>query len=103
MVLRRLKELEVDVYFQNEDIFLSQESSELILTLHAAPAQAESEDKSTNIKWGIRKSTGDPNSPAFSRPCYGYDRDKDKNLIINEREATVVKKIFGWYLQGWVS
>ena len=52
VVLRMLKELGVDVYFQNEGIFLSQESSELILTLHAALAQAESEDKSTNHnKW----------------------------------------------------
>jgi len=80
VVLRRLKDLGVDVYFQNEDIFLSQESSELILALHAALAQAESEDKSSNIKWGIRKSTRNPDSPAFSRPCYGYDHDKEKNL-----------------------
>ena len=42
MVLRRLKELGVDVYFQNEGIFLSNESSELILSLQAALAQAES-------------------------------------------------------------
>jgi site-specific DNA recombinase len=39
--------------------------------------------------------------PVFSRTCYGYDRDEDKNLIINEQEATTVKKIFGWYIQGW--
>ena len=73
----------------------------MILTLHAALAQAESEDKSTNIKWGIRRSTTHPNSPAFSRTCYGYDRDDDKNLIINKHEADTVKKIFRWYIQGW--
>ena len=73
MVLRRLKELGVDVYFQNEGIFLSNESSELILSLQAALAQAESENKSTDIRWGIRKSTTNPDSPAFSRPCFGYE------------------------------
>ena len=30
------------------------------MTLHAAFAQAESEDKSTNIKWGIRRSAMHP-------------------------------------------
>ena len=101
VVLRRLKDLGVDVYFQNENIFLSQESSELILTLHAALAQAESEDKSANIRWGIRNSTRNPYSPAISRPCYGYDRDKDKNLVIDEQEAETVRRIFEWYEQGW--
>ena len=101
VVLRRLKELGVDVYFHNEDVLLSSEAGELLLSLHAALAQAESEDKSTNIKWGIRRSTTHPDSPAFSRTCYGYDRDDDKNLIINESEADIVKKIFGWYVQGW--
>ncbi len=101
VVLRRLKELGVDVYFSNEDVLLSSEAGELILTLHAALAQAESEDKSTNIKWGIKRSTSHPNSPAFSRTCFGYDRDDDKNLIINEHEANIVRRIFEWWVQGW--
>ena len=101
VVLRRLKELGVNVYFQNEDVLLSSEAGELILTLHAALAQAESEDKSTNIKWGIKRSTTHPDSPAFSRTCFGYDRDDDKNLIINEHEADIVRRIFEWYVQGW--
>ena len=101
VVLRRLKELGVDVYFQNEDISLLSEAGEFLLTLHAALAQAESEDKSTNIRWGIKNSTRNPNSPAFSRTCFGYDRDNQKNLVINEREAEVVRKIFSLYEQGW--
>ena len=101
MVLRRLKELGVDVYFQNEGIFLSNESSEFMLSLHAALAQAESEDKSTDIRWGIRKSTAKADSPAFSRPCFGYVRNDDNKLIINEKEAETVRKIFCWYEQGW--
>jgi len=101
VVLRQLKELGVDVYFQNGGIFLSNESSEFMLSLHAALAQAESEDKSTDIRWGIRKSTTNPDSPAFSRPCFGYVRNEDKKLVINEQEAEMVRKIFSWYEQGW--
>lgn len=64
-------------------------------------AQAESEDKSANIKWSIKRSSMYPDSPAFSRPYYGYDRDKNKNLVINEQEAETVRRIFEWYEQGW--
>ncbi len=76
VVLRRLKELGVNVCFQNEGKFLSNESNELILSLHAALAQAESEDKSSSIRWGIRKSTGNPDSPAFSRPKHTHSEQR---------------------------
>jgi len=101
VVIRRLKELGVDVYFQHEDVLLSSEAGELIMTLHAALAQAESEDKSTNIRWGIRRSTSHPDSPFFSRLCFGHGHDGAKHLVINEHEADIVRRIFGWYAQGW--
>jgi DNA invertase Pin-like site-specific DNA recombinase len=101
VTLRRLKELDVDVYFQNEDVLLSSEAGEFLLTLQAALAQAESEDKSANIKWGIRRSAMHPDSPAFSRTCFGYHRDGQKNLVIDDRDAAIVRRIFGWHVQGW--
>src|SRR3989339_1773708 len=49
VTLRRLKELKVDVFFYNEQIHLLSQAGELLLTLHAGIAQAESENKSENI------------------------------------------------------
>ena len=69
----------------------------MLLTLHAGIAQAESENKSTDIRWGIRKSTTNPDSPAFSIPCFGYVRNEKGKLVINEPEAETVRKIFSWY------
>jgi DNA invertase Pin-like site-specific DNA recombinase len=63
--LRRLKELGVDVYFHNENVFLLNEAGELMLTIYAALAQSESAHKSTNIKWGIKRSATHPyNGPS---------------------------------------
>jgi len=102
MTLRRLKELKVDVYFQNEDILLLSEEGEFLLTLHAALAQAKSEEKSTNIRWGIKRSAMHPDShPVLPRTCFGYGRDGNRHLVIDDREAAVVRRIFGWYAQGW--
>jgi DNA invertase Pin-like site-specific DNA recombinase len=75
VTLRRLKELHVDVYFQNEDVFLMTGDGEMLLTLYAGLAKSESEEKSGNIKWGIQRSTMHPDSPAFSRKCYGRKSD----------------------------
>ena len=52
---RELKSLNVDIYFENQKIYLSNSNSEFILTLLSAFYQAESENLSYNIKWGIRK------------------------------------------------
>lgn len=100
ITLRRLKELNVDVYFQNEMLFLHDPKSELMLTLHSAWAEAESANKSENIKWGIRRSTLNPQSPAFSRKCFGYEKDDDGNLVINPDEAKIVDLIYDLYGQG---
>jgi len=50
---------------------------------------------------GIKRSAMHSDSPAFSRPCYGYDRDEKKHLVINEREAEVLRTVFEWYGRGW--
>ena len=101
ITLRRLKELRVDVYFQNENIFLLSSEGELLLTLHASVAQAESQAKSENVKWGIQRSTLNPESPAFSRKCFGYEKDEDGHLIINPDEALIVEMIYDLYGQGY--
>ena len=52
-VIRMLKELNVDVYFENEKIWLSKERNEFMMTTYAAIAQEESMMKSRSIKWGL--------------------------------------------------
>jgi len=45
---------------------------------------------------GLRKSLIDPDFPACSRRCYGYDRNKEEGLILNIAEARIVLKLFDW-------
>ena len=53
--IRHLNEIGVEVRFEREGISTFSADGELLLTLLAAFAQAESESISTNIKWSIRK------------------------------------------------
>ena len=92
--IRMLRRWKVDIYFEADDIHTLYESSEFMLPLICARAQDESESKSADIKWGIRKSFADPDSRYYQRVCYGYKHDEDGRLIVDEEKAETVRMIF---------
>ena len=51
-VIRELKYIGVDIFFQNEYIWLQSQRSERDMAIHAALAQEESVAKSRSIRWG---------------------------------------------------
>ncbi len=53
--VRELKDLNVDVYFEKENIHSLSGDGELMLTILASFAQEESRSVSENCKWRIRK------------------------------------------------
>lgn len=97
---RELRSLDIDVIFEIEKIKLSQLNSEQVLTILAGFAQAEIQNMSENIRFGLRQSFNDSDSLFAFRPCYGYRR-KNNGLSISEREARVVRKIFRLRLKGY--
>lgn len=96
--IRHLKNIGVDVYFEKENIHSISQEGELLLTFLAAYAQAESENTSENIKWGIRKGfkVGKPNG--YKAP-YGYKWNGNSYSIVPEQGA-IVKEIYKRYLDG---
>ena len=101
--VRLLRELNIDVYFEKENIHTSKMESEMFLTLYSAFAQAESESTSLNVRMGLKAKM--KRGEAVGQPyCYGYSYDKStKEIHINESEAYVVRKIFKYYLDGYGS
>lgn len=97
--IRKLKAIGVGIYFEKENINTLTEASELMLTILASVAQGESEDFSGNNRWAIinRFENG---TFILGTPAYGYRKDEDGNLIIEETEAEVVRWIFESYLNG---
>ena len=95
---RHLKDLGIDVYFERENIHSISKEGELLLTLLAAFAQAESRSISENIKWSIRKKfkLGIPNG---IKAPYGYEWNGDSFSVIPE-QGEVVREIYDRYLAG---
>nr|WP_286331843.1 recombinase family protein [Duncaniella freteri] len=99
-ICRQLKDIDVDVYFHNENLHSISKDGELALTLASAIAEGESASKSESVKWGIEKKAMAPDAGIYSRPCYGYKKDDDGKLVIVEDEAEVVRHIYQMYLDG---
>lgn len=98
--INTLRESQVRIIFKQEELDTLTAGSSLLISTVEACTQAENETRSDNIKWGIRQRAAQGISKLYDRKCYGYDHDEDGKLIINEEQATVVRKIFNWYLGG---
>lgn len=99
---RKLKNLGIGIIFEKENISTMDATGELLFTILSSLAQEESRNISENSKWGIRhnyqKGIVHMNTAVFM----GYDSDKDGNLVINEEQAKVVRRIFREFEEGWI-
>ncbi len=96
--IRKLKELDIDVYFEVENIHTLSGEGEMILTLLATMAQEESRSTSENMKWRIKKDF-EKGLIWGGNDSYGY-KIENKTLILVPEEAEVVRLIFELYLKG---
>ena len=72
-----------------------------MLTIMSSLAQEESRSISENCAWGQRKRFADGKvSVPFGR-FLGYDRGPDGNLVVNEEQAKVVRRIYAEFLRGY--
>ena len=94
---RELKELGIDIYFEEERIHSLSYEGELLLTLRASFAQEESRSMSENIKWKIRKDMQEGKPPR--NRALGYEI-KNREVRFIDEEVTIVKLIFKLYLEG---
>lgn len=96
--IRELKALGVGVHFEKENIDTATMSGEMMTTLFASFAQAESESISSNMRWSYQKRMQRGEFITCSAP-FGYHLHNGM-LEIDEAEATVIRLIFDRYLSG---
>lgn len=91
------KQLEVDVYFELQKVYLHNPEAVRLLTVYASVYQNESETKSDYIRWGIRSRFANGTSALANSPCYGYRRNENGELEPVEEEAEVVRLIYAYH------
>lgn len=99
VTLRMLTDLGVSVYFEEQGIDSSKLNMEMIVTFPGMAAQQESVNISGNMRWSYQKrmQSGEFNCTC---PAYGFDLINGQ-MVINETEAIVIRRIFNLYLQGF--
>lgn len=98
--VRLLKEINVGVVFEEENIDTLTMDGELLLTILSSVAQQEVENTSAHVKKGLQMKMQKGELVGF-QGCLGYDYDSEtKSISINDEEAKIVKYIFRRYLEG---
>ena len=95
---RKLKEMGIYVYFDENHFDTGSTSSEMLLSILAAVAQEESHSISENMKWGMRKRF-QAGKPKWTL-TYGFMKDENGEYQINEEQAKGVRRIFELYVSG---
>ena len=99
--IRRIRAAGKRIIFEKDKIDTEIVKDELLISIIEACDQAENDWRSENIRLGLKYRAEDGTSGLYNRACYGYKKDKNGMLIIDEEEARVVRRIYDWYLEGY--
>lgn len=96
--IRELRTLNVEIYFEKENIYSSDTKVDFLLTIMSSIAQEEARNISENVKWNVKKRFRE-GVPIINHSRFlGYTKDKKGgNLVVVPEEAEIVKKIFQMY------
>ena len=97
--VRRLKAKGIGVYFEEQALDSLKTENEMALGIYSVLAQAESENISANVKWGIRQRM-QSGTFKFRYNLLGYRKGDDGEPEIVEEEAQYIRAIFNMYLDG---
>lgn len=98
--IRQLKDKNIPVFFEKENINSMDSKGEIMLTIMASLAQQESQSLSQNVKLGFQFRYQQGKIQVNHNRFLGYTKDENKQLVIVPEEAEVVKRIFREYLNG---
>lgn len=98
ITIRHLKEIGVEVIFDENGISTFSSAGELMITLLASQAEEESRSISENVLWAFSKMF--ERGEGIPSQMMGYRWDGKEYRIV-EKEAETVRRIFSMYLDGY--
>ena len=99
-VARELKERGVGIFFEEQNINTLSGDGEMMLAVLASFAQEESRSMSENNKWSIKKKFERGEVMITTSRFCGYDKNEYGDLVVNGKEAEIVRLSFDLYLMA---
>ncbi|MFV0518988.1 MAG: recombinase family protein [Lachnospirales bacterium] len=97
--VRELKEKDIYIKFEKENINTEKIDNEFLFNLMASFAQLERESLVANIRVGNQNKFKQGTKKLAKAP-YGYSKDINGDIVINEAEAENVRLIYNLYIEG---
>lgn len=97
--VRNLKELVIGVIFEKENINTFDAKGEVLISILASLAQDESRSIFENSTW-VRRRCEQGKLYINYKKFLGYTKDEEGNLIIHEKQAKIVRRIYKDYFDG---
>ena len=98
--IRKLKEHNIECYFEKENIWTFDSKGELLLTIMSSLAREESRSISENVTWGQRKRFADGKVNLPYKQFLGYRKGADGFPEVVPEEAIVVHRIYTRFMGG---
>lgn len=98
--VRKLREKNVEVFFEKENIYTMDGRGELLLTVLSSLAQSESQSISQNTSWGLRKRFADGKVTMPYGIFLGFEKGEDGSPQVVESEAETVRLIYRLFMEG---
>lgn len=99
-IVRQLKEVGVEIYFEKENIWTLDSKGELLITIMSSLAQEESRSISENVTWGLRKQFAEGKVHFPYTNVLGFKAGEDGAIVVDQDEAKTVRYIFQQALIG---
>ena len=98
--IRLLKDINVDVFFEEQGIHSIEKGSEFYITVYGSIAQSESENISANVRWGKEQAAREGKVSFQYKNFLGYRKGADGNPEIVPEEAETIRYIYRRFLAG---
>lgn len=98
--VRQLKDKNVEVFFEKENIYTMDSKGELLITIMSSLAQEESRSISENVAWGKRAKCEEGKVYLPYKQFLGYEKGSDGLPQILEDQAETVRLIYKLFLDG---
>jgi len=98
--VRMLKEIGVEVYFEEQGLHSTQPGAEFYITLYGSIAQSESENISANVRFGKAQSAKEGKVTFHYSRFLGYRKGADGKPEIDPEQAEVIRRIYTSFLSG---
>ncbi len=97
--VRKLKAKGIGVFFEEQNLDSLKVDNEMLIGFYSVMAQAESENISANVRWGIRQRMKS-GTFAFRYNILGYRKGTDGQPEIVHEDAEHIQTIYRMYLDG---